>query len=358
MKLNLYTDPHSVISTLKKEWKMAEDAYIKYKGGVEAYDKWQDTQLEKASMICQGFVGDIFTWVSPDGNKWCVFEDVTYDSLSTYSHTCNHAFCYYETIPFAGIFLHVQARYMGEESTDGAMVYESHFFERLNERGIMKWEGLKTLVAFVKENHASSCYCTNIETNQVDVRLKGCIGRGWAHRDCAEYKRIKTILSDEQLTIRQRKTTMQGRRWGDAANKYIDLPYEESAERFRARYAVAAICGKEEEFIQEQIRDFARVNMISLEEAETFYMHTTCILNIIFTIKPSLASKDVEFYKAIVAGAANIKAEWDENHDDEGWKKKLIESILKISKDLRLDISKQAIIKTMYKLTKISNNGN
>lgn len=349
MKLNLSTPPKSIIKTLGEEWQQADKVYIEYKGGAKAYDEWQDEVLRTLSQRKKSYIADVFKWVSPDGNKWCVFEDATSHENGLYTHTCHYGFCYYETIPFAGIFMHTKSR----EGVEGAVIYESHFFERLNERKIMKWEGLSTLIKFISENHANMCYCTDVNTFQYDIRINGCIGRGWAHKDCPTLIRIKTVLSDEQLTTRQRKATIKGRRIGDAYNKYIDLNPKEVHERAQAKWAKAIVEGKTEEFEQEALRDFARIMDISIDEADIWVSHQIFLKHLLIDIKPSLGVGYRENLE-IECGVAslNLKKRWDEYQDEEDYYKFATSEILRISKLLKLNITKQSILQALYRMRK------
>lgn len=352
MKLNLSTNPQTVIATLEREWQMAIDAFKEKHGGAEALDKWQDTLLAKAFTTKKGFIADKMLWVSPDGNKWCVFEDVTYDKASTYTHTCEYAFCYYETIPYAGIFFHIYSLDAEGKKVSGAIIYESHFFERMCERGIMKWEGLGTLIRFISKNHGNLAYCTDVEKMQFDLRMEECIGRGYADRNDNRLIRIKTVLSDEQLSTRQRKNTALGRRVGDSVNKYIDLSFEDNVERMRGRFVQSVQDGTTEDFMQELTRDFARSHGLNTHDAEKLMIYIQSMIGIITAIKPSLTmTTDQQFAIETKAAAWDLMEDIDShNYDERTQNEHFIQAILRVSKKCNLRITKQSVIKAIYKM--------
>lgn len=243
MKINLSTRPQDVIATLEREWQMAVDAYFEHEGGKKEYDRKQDGYLAVAEKAKENFIPARFLWQSPDGNKWCVFEHTTFDS--GYAHTCCYAFCYYLTVGFGGVFFkgsHLN-RITGEKGP-GYVCYESHFFERLHERGLYEWKGVDTLIRFIADNHGNTVYGAGPDSSKCDIRVGSAIGRGFRHRDFPAAYYIKTVLSDEQLTRQQRKNTALGRRLGDSFNKYQDLPTEAIVERQKARAVTAFVDGK------------------------------------------------------------------------------------------------------------------
>lgn len=290
MKISLSTRPQDVIATLEREWQMAVDAYIKNEGGKKEYDRKQDGYLAVAEKAKENFIPARFFWQSPDDNKWCVFEHTTFDS--GYAYTCSYAFCYYLTTGFGGIFFkgdHVN-RLTGEKGV-GYVCYESHFFERLHERGIYEWKGVDTLVQFIADNHGNTLYGTEAGSHKCDIRIGSAIGRGFRHKDFPDAYYIKTVLSDEQLTRHQRKSTALGRRLGDSFNKYQDLPIEAIVERQKARATISFVNGNGDEYIQELIRDAARILGLSQKNAQAYYYLLSWMEALVFAAKPSLGNK-------------------------------------------------------------------
>lgn len=290
MKINLSMRPKTVIATLEREWQMAVDAYIKNEGGKEVYDRKQDEYLAEALKTNKGFIPFRFFWMSPDGNMWCVFEHTTFDS--GYAYTCSRAFCYHLTAGFGCIFLKCACsdRFTGKKTT-GYICYESHFFERLHERGIYEWKGLDTLIKFVADNHGNTFFRAEPDSLKCDIRIGSAIGRGLQHRDCSSAFYIKTVLGDEHLTSRQRKITAFGRRIGDSSNKYLDLPADAVTKRLEAKAALSFANGKVDDFIQELIRDMAHVFCLPVEKTEAFYYLFSWMVVLVFTAKPSLGNK-------------------------------------------------------------------
>lgn len=348
MKLKLSTSPQQVIGTLVREWPMASEAYIRYQGGRQAYDRKQDEFLQTALRTEKGSVHDDFYWVSSDGNMWCVFEHTIYDD--GYVHTCHYAFCYWTTAPYAGIFFKInQSAGDGKEAKPGYICYDSHFFERLSERGIYPWEGMKTLIRFVADNHANTVYCTDPESNKWDIRIGHAIGRGFRHNDCPTAYYIKTVLDDGQLTRSQRKDTSLGRRTGDSVNKYISLPIDDMYQRLQAKMAAAISSGKTEGLRNEQIRDIAHILHISQDSAQALNDTYELIFGIIIEIKPSVFSSAYSALPIKCFGqAVEFMRRWNDCQPDDGGKRDLVNGILAVSEQLDLRISKGAVIRVIH----------
>lgn len=356
MKLNLSTPPQQVIDTLVREWPMASAAYVRYHGGLKAYDRKQDEFLQTALRTEKSSVHDDFYMEMPDGNKWCVFEHTIFDH--GYVHTCHYAFCYWLTQPYGGIFFKVSQPVAGEKDMKpGFVCYDSHFFERLCERGIYQWNGLKTLMQFIADNHANTIYCTDPKNNKWDIRISHAICRGFQHKDCPTAYYIKTVLDDERLTRSQRQTTSMGRRTGDSINKYISLPLEDMFQRLQAKMIVAKANGTLDEFRSEYIRDIAHMLHISQEEAQYLNGVYELILGVILEIKPSInlyVKRDLSmqcFCKAI-----NLLNRWKDEQPDDGGKLDLVNGICAVSKQQLLRISKGAIIRVINSRLKRAKN--
>lgn len=347
MKLKLSTPPQQVIDTLVREWPMASEAYVQHHGGMKAYDHKQDDFLRKAFCDGKSRVHEQFLWQSPDGNKWCVFEHTIFDH--GYVHTCHYAFCYWLTNPYGGIFFKMkQPKASNGELQPGYVCYDSHFFERLSERGIYQWKGIDTLMQFIADNHANMVYCTDRDNNKWDVRIEHAIGRGFQHKDCPTAYYIKTVLDDEQLTRSQRQSTSMGRRTGDSINKYISLPLEDMFQRLQAKMITAKANGTLDEFRSEYIRDIAHMLHIPQEEAQYLNGIYELVLGVILEIKPSVNPYDKRdipmqcFCKAI-----NLLNRWRDEQPDDGGKLDLVNGILAVSKQQSLHISRGAVIRTI-----------
>lgn len=359
MKINLSTPPLKVIETIQKEWQMAYDAYENHHGGKDAHDKWQDEMLKRLDVVKHSFIGDKFLWTSPDGNKWCAFEHCEYaDGLT---HTCAFLFCYYETLPFAGIFFGCtnQNATTGKKEY-GVVVYESHFFERCDERGIYKWNGIDTLIDFIKGNPSASAFSVDLENCRIDLRFDKCIGRGFFDKKLGtRFIRIKTILKDESLTKRQSKQTMQGRAWGDACNKYMSPNKEFNTAKLQMKAFRAMQNGKGEEFADEMVRDMARMIQIPQEEARRIYEVNIAVTSILIGICPSLIRHIMEkpIGDVIIPEIVKMLNDWDDTADDASCQRQLVGIVIKAAKACGRTLSKSAVLRYIYKQRMKASNG-
>ena len=351
MKINLSTRPQDVIVTLEREWQMAVDAYIEHEGGKKVYDRKQDDYLAKANKECKGFIPVRFFWQSPDGNKWCVFEHTTFDS--GYAYTCSYAFCYYLTVGFGGVFFKVNHfnRITGEKDL-GYVCYESHFFERLHERGMYEWKGVDTLILFIADNHSNTLYGVGTDSNKCDIRIGSAIGRGFWHRDYPAAYYIKTVLSDEQLTRHQRKSTALGRRLGDSFNKYTDLPAKAAVERQKARAVTACAKGKGDKYTQEFLRDTARMFGLSQKDAYTYCCLLSWMTTLVFFAKPSLRNNMKPEHSVLLGSRAlRIVRENDPSNLDFPELNRLVcDSISEVSKQTGWNLSRGAVLRCSYNI--------
>lgn len=354
MKINLSTRPQDVIATLEREWQMAVDAYIEHEGGKKVYDRKQDGYLAVAEKAKENFIPATFLWQSPDGNKWCVFEHTTFDS--GYAHTCSYAFCYYLTFGFGGVFFKFsKTSPVTNQKTVGYICYESHFFERLHERGLYEWRGIDTLKQFIADNHGNMIYGTDIDSHKVDIRIGTAIGRGFRHRDYPQAYYIKTVLDDSQLTRTQRKTTAFGRRLGDTANKYTDLPPSASVEREWARCRKAHDDGKVGEYKQMQIRDLARLTGVSQESAREIYYLYALLYNIVLRLKPSvscnLTSDQIHVFHA---KSMELLKGWNgEEVSNLVIKTTVTNAVLAISKQLGWSLTRSGVLRSVHEIMNI-----
>lgn len=347
MKINLSTRPQDIIATLTKEWQMCSDAYVAHHGGKEAYDKKQDEWIRKVNAAEMGLPHNAFSWVSPDGNKWCAFENTTFDS--GYTHTCHYCFCYYETQPYCGIFHKATFvnSYNGKREV-GVICYGSHFFERLHERHIYEWKGIDTLIQFMADNHSNTAYCTDLKNNKWDIRIGHAIGRGFQHKDCPTAYYIKTVLDDEQLSRKQRKDTALGRRVGDANNKYLDLPPEEAYKREIARALTAKKNGNTEDYYSEAIRNVARARGVSVERIEMEASYCAFLNQLILDLKPSAFSLlNMELSQALNVEAIGLfdKTYKHPELSDMECKGLIVDAMLRLSKKFGWRLNKGSIIK-------------
>lgn len=353
MKINLSTRPQDVIATLEREWQMAVDAYIEHEGGKKVYDRKQDDYLAKANKECKGFIPVRFFWQSPDGNKWCVFEHTTFDS--GFAYTCSYAFCYYLTVGFGGIFFKCDNtnRLTGNKST-GYICYESHFFERLHERGIYEWKGIETLIQFIADNHGNTLYAVEPDNLKCDIRIGSAIGRGFRHRNFPDAYYIKTVLSDEQLTRFQRKSTALGRRLGDSFNKYQDLPIEAVVERQKAKAVMAFINGNGDDYAQEQIRDTAHILGISQEKAQAYYYLLSWMIVLVFSAKPSLGNNMKPEHSVLLGNQAlKIVKNYDVSDLDFPKLNRLVcAAVSEVSKQTGWNLSRGAVLCCSYNMVK------
>lgn len=275
MKLSITTNLQDIVDTLTDESLRAGRQYVARMGGKKAYDHKQDKFLAKVMRTQKSYVHDIIMFTLPSGNKWCAFEHTTYDS--GYAHTRYKMFCYYSTIPYGGIFLPVtECKSVDGENVDirGAVIYGSHFFERLHERGIYEWKGVKTMAQFIADNTMATSYCTDKKNNKWDVRIYnedkgiGAIGRGFRSNK-ANVVYIKTVLADDHLTIRQRRDTSKGRGIADAYHGFVDSNPELMQGRIMARGITAISEGRFDEFINEQYRRMSRIYGMKTEDVKS-----------------------------------------------------------------------------------------
>lgn len=275
MKLSITTNPQDIVDTLTEESLRAGRQYVARMGGKKAYDHKQDKFLAKVVRTQKSYVHDIIMFTLPSGNKWCAFEHTTYDS--GYAHTRYKMFCYYSTIPYGGIFLPVTERKsIDGENVDirGAVIYGSHFFERLHERDIYEWKGVKTMAQFIADNTMATSYCTDKKNNKWDIRIYnedkgiGAIGRGFRSNK-ANVVYIKTVLADDHLTIRQRRDTSRGRGIADAYHGIVDSNPEVMQGRIMARAITAQHEGNMDEFINEQCRRASRIYGMDLDDVKS-----------------------------------------------------------------------------------------
>ncbi len=266
-----------MVETIMEEGKIAVRRFVKRMGGREAYDRKQHAYLKCAMMTKQSYIHDVKTFILPSGNRWCAYEHTTYES--GYANTGCFSFCYYMTMPYGGIFRYAQGKEPAKDGTlvtvDQCVVFDSHFFARLHERGIYEWKGLDTLVQFNADNSQCNMYCTDVDTNKWDVRIynpangKSAIGRG-SRTPSRNVTYVKTVLADEQLTAHQNNTTSELRRVADASHGVANLNYNVAYDRQMARLAEAIKEGRRDEFLEDQKQRLIKMGCTDVEMARLY----------------------------------------------------------------------------------------
>lgn len=173
----------------------------------------------KSDPLHRPVISRVVDYCNPaSGNKWKVFQ-VTRCTEDGYPYSIPYMFLYWNTIGSVGAIICVQ----NDVFSDSAIVFSSHFFQRLAERNGIKEADEALVCAFLIRNYSFSMSMTIDEDNRqcVDIVCNDGLCRGWMVESSDRMAKIeiKTYLSDRMLTPKQAAESSMARKMhGDVSD--------------------------------------------------------------------------------------------------------------------------------------------
>ena len=208
MRINLFTNPEDIISTMRKELPFAKYFFHKSYGGSRKYAVFEDKLLDKAGKEKQTQITKTNDYISKEGNRWKTYTHVEYYPKACYAQAYHFSFIYYETYGSCGAFFPSfpsgpDGKTIKRTKPDGVIIYTSHFFLRMSERTGIPYRSAALIQEFISTRKPSSYQAD--EDGNVIVKFKNGYGFGVEKSQSPKVLEIRTFLTKEQLTPKQKK---------------------------------------------------------------------------------------------------------------------------------------------------------
>lgn len=217
--INLQSSNKQILDELFAEQNKALYWLIKKNGGQKSYEKMRDRILLEAMSLKKDVFTEGVEYISPNGNRWMVFECASYYPDARAANTHTYAFCFYKTLGGMGVFVPVR---ISDSEQKAVLIFTSHFFKRMEERLGIQYDSPKMLFRF-HLNIAKMILQYNKEDNNIQIRMPDAIGLGVMKKGEGFIFEVRTILSDYQLNNRQLRKTENIR---TSAEKINHEPFE------------------------------------------------------------------------------------------------------------------------------------
>ena len=221
--INLSTPKDQMLAEMLSDEKKARYWFRKQYHGDRGYGRMQDELIEKARASGKDEISEIHEYISPNGNRWMMFEVARHYRKAHTIRTMPHYFCYYETFGSVRAFMTGYDQMDTRQQRPVLLIFTSHFFQRFCERLDLKMRSRWMVQKFCEVIPGYILYPYKEKDPHnglypVDIRLPKSLGRGFiVGHNVVE---IRSFIRDDQLTKKQLKETEEVRRLGD------ELEYE------------------------------------------------------------------------------------------------------------------------------------
>jgi len=175
--------------------------------GQKGYEQMQARLVYDSEREKKDKRSEIYDYISPNGNRWMVFEHCKY--YESIKHSCSMAvaFCYYETMGSCGAFLVAHSQFGDNEQ--GVIMFTDHFFLRFCDRLGVEMRSRWMIQRFV-EVIPGFLFSFGEKNEQGFIkafcRLPGSMGRGILRKD-GPLIEIRSYLTDKQQNKKQQRET-------------------------------------------------------------------------------------------------------------------------------------------------------
>ena len=229
--INLNTNSDQLMNELLEDKKRAIYWLVKKNGGEKGYTRMQDKLLLDARKKRCNATSDCYEYLSPNGNRWMVYECAQYLKETGAAVTKTIAFCFYETVGGIGAYIPLNLRISSKEGSDGCLIFTSHFFSRFSERVEVERFDSDMLQRFINAlPHLTLNLYKQEDELRVDIKLPGGIARGIQRKGKISVFEIRTFLKDTQLSNGQKRHT---NKLHDSAAEGIFVPDEVRTDRIQ-----------------------------------------------------------------------------------------------------------------------------
>ena len=229
--INLNTNPQQLMNELQEDRKKAVYWLVKKSGGQKGYTRLQDKLLLDARKNRHDVASDSYEYLSPNGNRWMVYECAQYIKETNAAMTRTIAFCFYETVGGIGAYIPLNLGISSSGGSQGCLIFTSHFFCRFSERAEVERFDADMLQRFINAlfNFTINLYKKEGEV-RVDIKLSGGIARGIRRKGQENIFEIRTFLKDAQLSNSQKRHTAN---LHDSVGEGLYIPDEARADRIQ-----------------------------------------------------------------------------------------------------------------------------
>lgn len=244
--INLNTNPQQLMNELFEDRKKAIYWLVKKSGGEKGYIRMQDKLLLDARKNKRNVASDTYEYLSPNGNRWMVYECAQYIKETNSAMTKTIAFCFYETVGGIGTYIPLNLGISNNAGSEGCLIFTSHFFGRFSERTETERFDADMLQQFID---ALTHFTINLYKKEgevrVDIKLPGGIARGIRRNGKENIFEIRTYLKDTQLSGGQKR---HADNLHDSAGEGLFVPDEVRADRIQHS-------GNQEEAFNQEMQD-------------------------------------------------------------------------------------------------------
>ena len=336
VKINLSTPASLIWETMEEEINKAYYWYCK-----KSSDKKERNIIGQAFKTRKDQIGEIIDYTSTAGNRWISFFFARYIPETDSVHHEVNTSLVYETADSCGVFF--------ISNDNHIMIFTSHFFQRWCDRNLGKMEGINTIKTFLTQNphYALAIYDDEGQT-KVDVRMPNCIGRGYVRHgeNGISIYEIRTVLSDEMLTNKQKKDTKGVREFAEAVDM-VSGSKEESMIKMLRGYDKARSKGKNKEYMQNM---YNKMGILMGKDANymeylSYFIMGMC--TIFFYIDPNTDPYFMQSDTFLLDRATELMNFWIKNKDADMFERKMAHACTEVSKHYNLGFTKSQIIDAM-----------
>lgn len=202
--VNLGTTPEELMRTFELEMPVSLYQLRKKYGYKHRYEVFAKKLTDESIESKQSKVSDFGEYISPSGNRWMSYLFAEYYPYANRSMLIETSFIYYETYGSCGAFFPYHTELSTtDDITDGALIFTSHFFQRMSDRTGIPFrskELVRTLVTTMNQKAFQL-----FDDDEVAVKFIGGYGFGVLKSKTPVVMEIRTFLSYEQLSNSQKK---------------------------------------------------------------------------------------------------------------------------------------------------------
>ena len=203
LHVNLSTEPADIIATMAAEMSAVRYQKRKAYGGTRKYEAWKEEQYEKSLHEKHSIISELTEWISQVGNRWVMYSSWEYFTEQESVLPCNAAFIYYETLNSCGAFFPLVDE--GCRVVTGAIIFTSHFFERLSERARIPFRSKAMIQEFISCQFMRSTTSRDEDGAEAYLRFRNGFGIGKVRSAKPYVVEVRTFLTEDQLSPAQRK---------------------------------------------------------------------------------------------------------------------------------------------------------